>query len=78
MYSSIQCPHVLINKPRFARKDYLSTGALLQSTMLGDVIAKVFYQGKGMGLVLEEDSEDKVPRPVIALAFVFVSLCHTV
>lgn len=66
------CVCILTTQPRFARKDYLSTGALLQSSALGDVIAKVFYARKETGLTLK-DSDDKVPGPLIALAFVYVS-----
>lgn len=67
--------HVL-TQPRFARKDYLSSGAILQSAALGDVIAKVFYHGrKGIQLSLK-DSDDQVPRPVIAFAFLLVSVCQ--
>ncbi|KAJ8657592.1 hypothetical protein O0I10_006656 [Lichtheimia ornata] len=59
----------MMDAMRFARKDYLSSGAILQSAALGDVIAKVFYHGrKGIQLSLK-DSDDQVPRPVIAFAF---------
>ncbi|CDH60962.1 predicted protein [Lichtheimia corymbifera JMRC:FSU:9682] len=61
----------MMDAMRFARKDYLSTGALLQSSALGDVIAKVFYARKETGLTLK-DSDDKVPGPLIALAFVYM------
>ncbi|CDH57678.1 predicted protein [Lichtheimia corymbifera JMRC:FSU:9682] len=64
----------MMDAMRFARKDYLSSGAILQSGALGDVIAKVFYHERsGIGFTLDDDALDgKVPRPVIALTFVFM------
>lgn len=79
----LQPANALIKQPlflsRFARKDYSSSGAILQSAALGDVIAKVFYNArKGIGLTLHHDDSDyKVPRALIALTFVFVSVCLT-
>ncbi|KAJ8657657.1 hypothetical protein O0I10_006723 [Lichtheimia ornata] len=61
----------MVDAMRFARKDYLSAGAILQSAALGDVIAKGFYATGGVGLCFQTP-EDQVPRPVIALAFVFM------
>ncbi|CDS06438.1 hypothetical protein LRAMOSA08966 [Lichtheimia ramosa] len=60
----------MLDAVRFARKDHLSTGAILQSTALGDIIHQVFYAEKGLRLVLQPD--ELVPCPVIALTFVYM------
>ncbi|CDS06451.1 hypothetical protein LRAMOSA08979 [Lichtheimia ramosa] len=60
----------MMDAARFARKDYLSSGAILQSHALGDIIYQVFYTEKGLELVLQPDG--LVPRPVIALTFVYM------